>query len=51
VTAMQFLLPLLTFLAPVALALLPPSCFEIARLIEQLGSPCFQEREQASKRL
>ena len=35
----------------VATALPPPSSFEVAVLIKQLGSPSFQEREAAGKRL
>src|SRR5262245_16633270 len=42
---------LLVLLTPPALALPPPSSLQAARLIEQLGSPGFAEREAAHKKL
>jgi uncharacterized protein (TIGR03067 family) len=50
---MRFLVPCLLFLllATPAAALPRPSAVEIARLVEQLGSPSFPEREEASRRL
>jgi uncharacterized protein (TIGR03067 family) len=44
-------LVLVLVLAPPATALPPPTQLAIARLIKQLGSPSFQEREAAAKAL
>jgi uncharacterized protein (TIGR03067 family) len=45
------LVPLLAILTPSARALPPPTQSAISRLIEQLGSPSFPEREAASRSL